>query len=184
MPPSDLTDLHDLLFDLGTTGSTTDLAWVLKQLASGPNPSHWHPDLARSVKFMEENFRYGSERPMMLLNEGSDRTSTLWLLGWRDGDATPIHDHDDSAVVVKVLKGSVLEDVYTDCSSCNHVTRRLDAGETHRIPTPYVHRVRGVPGAEGMSVTLHAYFPKLDRMSFYEETGIALNQTSTWETQS
>jgi len=131
-------------------------------------------------------------RPMVQVYgcKGSqDDILDIWLLGWRDDQADPeeteIHDHDDSHVVVRVLKGSVTEVVYELTGDSNHsgayevLLRELRRGETEEIGAPAIHQVADLSDGE-MSVTLHAYYPPLDKMMMYTSKGDQLKPTEEW----
>lgn len=99
----------------------------------------------------------------------------LWLLTWLPEQGTDLHDHGDSAAAVTVLAGA-LEEVRAgdDGSLSSHV---LSAGDAVWIPPGAVHDVAHT--GTSPSVSLHAYAPRLLRMSFYERTDGALRRTRT-----
>src|SRR3989344_4485170 len=44
------------------------------------------------------------ERPAIKML-GGENEPVIWLLGWRNGEGTPIHDHGNSEAGVHILKG-------------------------------------------------------------------------------
>ncbi len=104
----------------------------------------------------------------------------LWLLGWRKGEATPIHDHVASEVGITVTSGAIGETIFWPENSeplgegfhgsCRQVTRELLAGSTALVPAPYIHRFEGTDICD-CGVSLHAYWPRLVKMNYYELTG-------------
>ncbi len=151
---------------------------------------HARADINRRVRAWRENSVVHPEgRPMELLHPGDDRHPTLWLLGWPGGTATPIHDHDDSEVAVSVVYGEIVEDVYPPLTaqgvgqlfSAEPTTRNYYRGTILTMPAPYIHRVRAECPPEEMAVTLHAYFPKLGQMSFFDPEGVVLVKSGEWK---
>lgn len=138
--------------------------------------------MARLYEMASEGKPGEEGRPMLLLNEGDEHTPTVWLLGWRKGDMTPIHDHHDSQVAVKVVAGSVTERVYVEGNPNPQVEREFGAGGVITLPTPYTHSVGNI-GSDEMGVTLHLYSPALDKMTFFEETGTELKKSGEWTAQ-
>lgn len=132
------------------------------------------------------------ERPMVLVGgrgNGSD-DPTVWLLGWRAGDWTPIHDHHDSEAAISVLAGEVTETIYwpddedvfaTRGSTvrASRVSRELHSGSVITVPTPYVHKV-GNPDQPVTAVSMHAYYPPLRGMRYFEEHSEELRFVDEW----
>lgn len=139
-----------------------------------------HHSIRAEVQKAIQELSLQSGRPMTLLHPGTAHLPTLWLLGWRPGDHTEIHDHDRSEVAVAVVQGSVVEDIYPFWGKSYFLRRNLGAGNVVTLPAPYCHRVGALPTAEGLSVTLHAYFPILNHMRMYREFGSELRVSSEW----
>lgn len=119
------------------------------------------------------------ERPMIQLSGFSEDEPTIWLLGWRAGEETPIHDHANSEVGIQVFEGSVTEHIYVphdlpknpgEQSEFNIVKRELLEGSAVRITAPYVHVFTKT--CEGHTcvhaTTIHCYYPRLLTMNFFE----------------
>lgn len=107
------------------------------------------------------------DRPEYTLRDGGP---SIWLLGWREGDFTQIHDHGDSDIAIYVLAGRLTEDVYGTLGACNAseydltmcISRQASAGEIVCCDHPYFHRMGNL--YPELAVTLHAYGPKLETM--------------------
>jgi hypothetical protein len=138
-------------------------------------------EIADGIAFMR-HIQAPRHRPMVLVSEGDEFTPTIWLLGWRERecDMTPIHNHDDSEVALLALQGSVYEDIYPNMSLSAKTRREFQEGSLITMPAPYTHRVGVNCGVDGMAVTLHSYYPKLDKMDFFEEQNGALVQNGSW----
>ena len=138
-------------------------------------------------------------RPAVKLYQGVDgKRPDIWLLGWRADESnkrveeTDIHDHVDSQVAVYVHEGSVNEMIYAidgdqwrkDSSELEYhvVERGLSQGSTVTIGAPYIHIVSGQTHQDVAS-TIHAYYPPLDEMNFYEERNGKLVKVGDWKEQ-
>lgn len=122
------------------------------------------------------------DRPTMLLHEGNAAVPTIWLLGWRPGDSTPIHDHDDSEAGVCVLRGVVGENVYHHHQDkfLSTVTREFLEGSVVTLGSPYIHRMYGLDDGPELAVTVHGYYPALNSMEFYDIQGGLLVKSGSW----
>ncbi|MCW2778167.1 MAG: uncharacterized protein JWN17_1892 [Frankiales bacterium] len=88
----------------------------------------------------------------------------LWLLTWLPGQQTSLHDHGESAAAVTVLTGTI-EEVRADRDGT--LTREhLTVGDTVWVPQGAVHDV--AHAGAGPAVSLHAYSPRLTRMTYYD----------------
>lgn len=119
------------------------------------------------------------ERPMILLSGEKENEPSVWLLGWRQGESTPVHDHGNSEAGVHVFEGSVTESIYVpakplekigDEATYRLVARELLEGSTVRITSPYTHIfTKTCQGHECIhATTLHCYWPRLLLMDFFE----------------
>jgi len=141
------------------------------------------------------------DRPAIKVYEGIDgKAPDIWVLGWREGESgveeTDIHDHADSAAAFHVFVGAAEEEIYAfdvahfspdgtpreKSFPVQRVTRSLLRGSTATIPAPYIHVVRGTE-RHASSITIHAYYPPLDRMTLYDLRGDEVVQKGTWSEQ-
>lgn len=119
-----------------------------------------------------------AERSILLCDNPS-----VWLLGWRMGDTTTIHDHNDSVAGVKVLSGVITERLFVfDWGIDTHKVdqwgqlvpfvaheslRDFHAGSVISIPSPYIHQFT-TPIPDETTVSLHVYSPRLGRQAYFE----------------
>lgn len=170
----------------GKEPSRKDLADMMRFLGQ----SH-AAELDAVIKDFDDYSKY-PERPAIHLTVGEKGVPDVWLLGWRENErgleATPIHDHGPSEAGVYVHKGAVNErifaidkaDGFKDEIEFREVDRGLDNGSAITINAPYLHDIGAQKGA-GTSVTLHAYYPPLNDMNFYEVKGSKLLKTGNWK---
>lgn len=150
-----------------------------------------HDELVRMIDELPAD-----KRPTILLHKGDKAKGipTLWLLGWSKGEGTDIHDHAGSVVGVRVIRGEVNEKVYglpydfhrTAASDKNGVEalvheRNLRAGSTMTIPDPYIHEMFGSSNIKTRDITLHAYYPPLEKMTYYTHKDGKLFYDGMWE---
>jgi quercetin dioxygenase-like cupin family protein len=102
----------------------------------------------------------------------------LWLLTWLPGQDTELHDHGSAAAAVCVVSGAVEEVRAAPDGTLTRV--RLQAGDSVWVPPGAVHDV-GHAG-ELPAISVHAYSPRLDRMTFYETGPHGLRATRTVRT--
>ncbi|MGY1784943.1 cysteine dioxygenase [Geodermatophilus sp. SYSU D00698] len=90
----------------------------------------------------------------------------VWLLTWLPGQGTPLHDHGGSAGAFAVVGGVLTEDVVGGHpGAVREAATELWAGRVRPFGPHHVHRVtnRGTVPA----VSVHAYTPRLSRMTGY-----------------
>lgn len=148
------------------------------------------------IKLCPDRAKY-VDRPAIKLYDGEQgRSPDIWLLGWRDipeeqeAEQTSIHDHVDSEAAFHVFRGGINETVFAinkgeygeNNSSLNFQLseRGFQEGSTATIGAPYIHIVSGIPNQE-LAVTIHAYYPPLEEMNFYEIKGDKLIKTGSWQ---
>lgn len=93
-----------------------------------------------------------------------------WLLCWRNGQRSPIHDHTGSACVVRVLRGTLTETVF-ELAPNGHVkaafSRDFAEGSLLGSEDSDIHQVSNLQPGSADLVTLHVYAPPLTRMGTY-----------------
>lgn len=140
------------------------------------------PEVRRMVCEFSDRTKF-PERPMITLLEGSP---SVYLLGWREGDFTEVHDHGPCEVGVFVIQGNVVEDLYAcqpiegskDLNVLLQISRFLGAGQLVSCPENYLHRVGNV--FPETAATLHVYGPVLDDMRLYKAQGNKLIYSGCW----
>lgn len=140
------------------------------------------PHIRRLVCEFSDRTKY-PERPMLTLLEGRP---SVYLLGWREGDFTDIHDHGSCEVGVAVIQGVVVEDLYAalpipgskDLACLLEMSRFLRAGDLMTCPENYLHRVGNI--FPETAATLHVYGPVLSEMRLFDAVGKALRYKGCW----
>jgi cysteine dioxygenase len=93
-----------------------------------------------------------------------------WLLCWRNGQRSPIHDHKGSACVVRVLRGTLTETLF-EVAPNGHVkatfSRDCLEGSLIGSEDSDIHQVSNLQAGDADLVTLHVYAPPLLRMGTY-----------------
>ena len=133
-----------------TVTTTPELACVVRRIAA--DQRLWRP----AVRFGRTD-RYWTRLP------GPDGVD-VWLLTWLPSQGTDLHDHGDSAAAFAVVQGALTE-VRADPVLGVWATP-LDAPAVRTVEPGVVHDVRadlGVP-----AVSIHAYGPRLSRMTYYD----------------
>jgi cysteine dioxygenase len=93
-----------------------------------------------------------------------------WVLCWRNGQRSPIHDHRGSSCVVRVLRGVLTETVF-EFAPNGHVkacfSRDFDTGSLLASSDTDLHQVSNLQAGTADLVSLHVYSPPLLTMSTY-----------------
>lgn len=107
-----------------------------------------------------------------------------WIIGWPPGGALELHDHGESAGVVLVAAGALVEtSVLVAGGRPSLSTRTVRPGELPVIlPTGLVHDVSN-PGSEP-AVSVHVYGPRLRSMTYYGfgPSGLVVRRTERFGT--
>ena len=88
----------------------------------------------------------------------ADDELDVWLISWKPGLTTELHDHGGSLGALTVISGELNEHRW---DGHRMRSRRLAAGDQAAFPLGWVHDVAG----DALSV--HAYSPPLTVMSYY-----------------
>ncbi len=140
--------------------TTGELAALVRDIAA--RTELWVP----KVRFTES--RYWTRLPAP---GGID----VWLLTWLPEQGTELHDHGDSAAAFTVVGGTLTElrsDYHGDLSA---VELRTDAVRT--VEPGVIHDVHN--NHTGPAVSIHAYGPRLNRMTYYRLADGALTPVRT-----
>jgi cysteine dioxygenase len=93
-----------------------------------------------------------------------------WLLCWKNGQRSPIHNHSGSACVVRVLRGTLTETLF-ELAPNGHVkatfSRDFALGSLLGSEDTDIHQVSNLQADDADLVTLHVYSPPLTRMKTY-----------------
>lgn len=157
------------------------------------------------LKSLSQDFNCGHtyvDRPSVHLVAGEDgRMPDIYLLGWRSSDViegTPVHDHGISRVVVKVIEGTVQEEVYEvdKCEwqkiekvseyrtrlSYDVTSRSFNEPQTFAGNVPHIHAITA--SGPGLAITLHAYYPPLNQMTLFTRVDNCLQPDGMWVNRS
>ncbi|MCU1595703.1 MAG: uncharacterized protein JWO12_3095 [Frankiales bacterium] len=99
----------------------------------------------------------------------------VWLLTWLPDQYTDLHDHGDATATFTVVSG-VLNEVRVRPGG-TLVAADVPAGSLVTVPAGAVHDVAN--HSSSPAVSIHAYSPRLERMSFWEPWGDGLRRIST-----
>lgn len=92
-------------------------------------------------------------------------TVEVWLIGWWQGQHTPMHDHGGASGAVAVVGGVLQETILRP--SVPAISRLLPSGTLIEVPPSAIHRVGNVFPVPATSI--HAYSPPQLEMTTYEQ---------------
>src|SRR5205807_3328161 len=119
-------------------------------------------DLAGFVRFGDGAYRRNLVRAGEWYN--------VWVLCWKNGQRSPVHDHAASACAVRVLRGTLTE---TRCEFAPNgavkavASRDVEAGGICAAQDADLHQIANLQAGNADLVTLHIYTPPLVRMATY-----------------
>ncbi len=124
-------------------------------------------DVARFVRFSDRNYMRNLVR--------SGPWYHIWVLCWKNGQRSPIHDHCGSCCAVRVLRGTLTETLF-EFAPNGHVkavfSREFAAGSVIASEDTDLHQVSNLQAGSADLVTLHVYSPPLLRMGTYSLTDL------------
>ena len=95
------------------------------------------------------------------------------VLCWKNGQRSPIHDHEGSSCAVKVLAGVATETLFSVApNGMIYATgsRALRAGATTASQDADIHQMSNLQAGAAELITLHVYSPPLLSMHVYSLT--------------
>lgn len=153
---SKLDALLDYLDSLHGRAPLKEIALRLKQL------DLTRADLAAWVKFSDQTYQRNLVRAGPWYH--------LWVMCWRNGQRSPIHDHTGSACAIRVLEGTATVTNFERAAN-GHVKA---TGSQDHAPGAVVatadddmHQVSNLQGGKADLITMHVYTPPLLRMGTY-----------------
>jgi cysteine dioxygenase len=94
-----------------------------------------------------------------------------WVMCWRNGQRSPIHDHRGSSCAVRVLHGILTETLF-EFAPNGHVkasfSRDILPGQVIGGEDSDLHQVSNLQANDADLVTLHVYSPPLVHMGIYD----------------
>ena len=91
----------------------------------------------------------------------------LWLLTWTRSQSTDLHDHGLASAALTVVRGSLTE-VRPDGRGGLHADV-VGVGGLRTVDPGHIHDVRN--DGDESAVSIHAYSPRLEEMTFYRVVG-------------
>jgi cysteine dioxygenase len=137
----------------------TELSSVLKKIGLTCE------DVAEHIRFADAQYQRNLVR--------AGRWYHLWVLCWKNGQRSPIHDHRGSGCVVQVLRGSLTQ---TNCEFAPNGHVKAVSSEDFSAGTFLIsydadtHQISNLQAGDADLVTLHVYSPPLLRMGTYSLT--------------
>jgi DMSO/TMAO reductase YedYZ molybdopterin-dependent catalytic subunit len=124
-------------------------------------------DVAQHIRFSDRNYTRN------LVREG--KCYNLWVMCWKNGQRSPVHDHAASGCALRVLRGTLTETRFAFApngavkaiSSCE-----IGAGAICAAQDSDMHQIANFQAGGADLVTLHVYTPPLVRMSTYSLTDV------------
>jgi DMSO/TMAO reductase YedYZ molybdopterin-dependent catalytic subunit len=139
--------------------SLTELTTCLERLELDAD------DVASFLRFAEPTYQ------RVLVRAG--RWYHLWVLCWKNGQRSPIHDHTGSSCAVRVLRGTATVTDFAFAAN-GHIkavgSRDFLAGSVFANHDDDLHQVSNLQAGSADLVTLHVYSPPLVRMGTYSLT--------------
>jgi DMSO/TMAO reductase YedYZ molybdopterin-dependent catalytic subunit len=122
-------------------------------------------ELADFIHFGEPSYQ------RVLVRAG--RSYHLWVMCWKNGQRSPIHDHAGSSCAVRVLRGTATISDFAFAAN-GHVkalgSRDCPPGTVIGSQDGDLHQVSNLQAGSADLVTLHVYTPPLVRMGTYSLT--------------
>jgi cysteine dioxygenase len=152
-------DLQAMFQHLNTMTARPELARLVEELARFEIDLD---DVSEHVHFAENGYK----RNLVRACPGYH----AWLLCWKNGQRSPIHDHRGSACVVRVLRGTLTETLF-EFAPNGHVkatfSRDFAEGSLIGSEDTDIHQVSNLQAEDADLVTLHVYTPPLNQMRTY-----------------
>ncbi len=132
---------------------TTALAALVREVAA--QPDLWRPHV-----------RFGTAGRYWTRLESPDGVD-VWLLTWLPSQGTDLHDHGDSSAAFAVVRGALTEVRTDERGGAAALRSAVVRAPAVRVVEPgVVHDVRN--DLVEPAVSIHAYSPRLTRMTFYD----------------
>ena len=152
-------DLQAMFRHLDALAGRPDLASLVEELSRFDVDLD---DLSQHLHFAENSYKRNLVRAAPHYH--------AWLLCWKNGQRSPIHDHSGSACVVRVLRGTLTETLFERAPS-GHVkatfSRDFAQGTIIGSEDTDIHQVSNLQADDADLVTLHVYAPPLNRMATF-----------------
>jgi cysteine dioxygenase len=152
-------DLQAMYRYLDTLTDRPELACLVKELSRFEIDLE---DLSEHVRFAENGYKRNLAR--------SAPSYHVWVLCWKNGQRSPIHNHSGSACVVRVLRGTLTETLFETAPN-GHIkasfSREFTEGSLIGSEDADIHQVSNLQAEDAELVTLHVYTPPLTWMETF-----------------
>lgn len=122
-------------------------------------------DVAQYIRFSPRTYHRGPIR--------SNEHYAAWVMCWRNGQRSAIHDHKGSTCAVRVLHGTLTETLFSFAPN-GHVkpsfSRDVLPGTVIGSEDLDLHQVSNLQADNADLITLHVYSPPLVYMGTYDLT--------------
>lgn len=122
-------------------------------------------DLARFVRFSDSGYTRNAVR--------GGRWYQVWVLCWKNGQRSPIHDHRGSTCGVRILRGTATQTLFVHAPN-GHIkavcSDDFGPGSIVGSVDQDMHQVSNLQAGDADLVTLHVYSPPLTHMVTYNLT--------------
>ena len=167
-------DLRAMYRHLDTLTDRPDLARLLEELSRFEIDLD---DLSEHVHFAENGYKRNLVR--------STPNYHAWVLCWKNGQRSPIHDHSGSTCVVRVLRGTLTETLF-EIAPNGHIkasfSRDFAEGGLFGSEDTDIHQVSNLQAEDADLVTLHVYTPPLNRTNTFSLYDLSRGQ-EVWDPQ-
>ncbi len=154
-----LQDLFHYLDSLKQRASLTELTSLVSRLDIDCD------DLAEFIRFSDRGYQRNLVRAGPWYH--------AWVMCWKNGQRSPIHDHAESSCALRVLRGTLTETRFEFAPNGQvkgTSSRDLSAGGICVTADADMHQVSNLQAGNADLVTLHVYSPPLLRMGTYSLT--------------
>src|SRR5262249_24057126 len=143
-----LTQLYDYLDGLSQRPVLSDLAGKLGQL-----------DLARTLDELTPKLKFSDSGYQRILLRESPLYH-VWVMCWKNGQRSPIHDHGTSCCALRVLRGTATDSQFAFAPH-GHVkavsSRDLTSGTICATQDADLHQISNLQDGTADLITLHVY---------------------------
>jgi DMSO/TMAO reductase YedYZ molybdopterin-dependent catalytic subunit/predicted metal-dependent enzyme (double-stranded beta helix superfamily) len=134
-------------------------------------------DLKDHIHFSDQGYTHNTVR--------AGRWYHAWVLCWKNGQRSPIHDHKGSSCGVRVLRGTLTQTLF-EFAGNGHVKAvgsfDSEPGSVIGSHDMDLHQVSNLQPGDADLVTLHVYSPPLVRMGTYSLTDLSRGE-EVWEVE-
>ena len=90
----------------------------------------------------------------------------IFMICWKSGQSTPIHDHPEGGCWMQVVQGALEEIEYALPTMCHMGVQRLDVGNTgFKQGNVVLHSIRAIED----TISLHLYMPPHYKANTYKK---------------